>query len=272
MKTFTKIMLILASVLGAIGLICVLVAFAMGFSSTHLMNMVENSHFSFDSDDFHIIFGDDNTSDSKVEIDDTCKGLDIEFAAGIIEISYDDVETIQVNHSNISNLKVDTKNEVLIIKDNMKLGVILGDSEDRKLEIILPKGTSFEDVKLEIGASRATISDISTNQFELKVGAGEAIIENLSVQELDVEAGVGEVDIEIACAEKSYNYEVECGIGSVTIGDKAWNGFGAKQHITNKDAKYHMSIKCGVGQVNMHFLHDRETEICTNTSHRDSHH
>ena len=266
MKTFTKVMLMIAGVLGSVGVICMLVAFAMGLSTSHLMDMVEDGQFSFDSDDFHFSIGGDFDSNSKVQIDEECRGMDIEFAAGLLEIYYDDVKTIQVNHSNIPNLKVETKSGILVIQDDSKLNMGVHNTEGRKLEIILPENTSFEEVSLEIGASKAGISDIVTNHFELEVGAGEASIENLSVQELEVEAGVGKVDIEIAGAEKDYNYDLECGIGKIIVGENSWNGIGAKQRITNEGAKKQMHIKCGVGEVNVHFTREEGTEICMNES------
>ena len=92
MKKFTKIMLILAGVFASIGVICMVVAFAMGLTTTHLWGMVKNGQFSFDMSDIQISGSGNSTTEMKVY--EVCDKMEIEFGAGVLEISYDDVEEI----------------------------------------------------------------------------------------------------------------------------------------------------------------------------------
>lgn len=289
MKIFTKIMLIIAGVFATIGAICMVVAFAMGLTTNHLVDMVQDGRFSFDEGDLHISFDDNDldidldqdmtlesdtqTGDSSVyTIEEVCSSMDIEFGAGILDIRYDDVEYIQLKQTNISNLKVKVKNHTLVISEGADVNVNLDDIEDRSLTILIPKDMKFEEVELEIGASKADIKDILADdisitvgagqaditklvakQLDLEVGAGQATVVQLDVEKLNVEAGMGQVNILLNGVQEDYNYSVECGIGNVVVGTASYGGLGAEQSVKNEGATKEINVECGIGEVVIKF-------------------
>ena len=292
MKTFTKIMLIIAGVFASVGVICMVAAFAMGLTSEHLVDMVQDGRFSFDEGDLHISFGDDAGNDLDVDLDtdidiesnsemkdesiytikEACRGMDIEFGAGVLDICYDDVEYIQVKQTNIPNLKVNLKNDILVITEGSDVNIDLDDIEDRNLIILIPKNMKFEEVELEIGASKADIKDIiskdisitvgagqadvsklTAKEFDLEVGAGQATAVQLDVEKMNVEAGIGQVNIALNGVQEEYNYNVECGIGNVTVGSASYGGLGAEQSIKHEGATKEINIECGIGEVKIKF-------------------
>lgn len=289
MKTFTKIMLILAGILASVGVICMVVAFAMGLTTEHLVDMIQDGRFSFDEGDLHISFDEDDfdidldkdivlESDTQTEdtevytIKESCSSMDIEFGAGVLELCYSDVETIQVKHINIPNLKVKVKNNTLVISEGGDVNVDLDDIEDRSLTILIPKDMKFEEVDLEIGASKADIRDILADdvsitvgagqadvsqivakQFELEVGAGQATVVQLEVDKLNVEAGMGQVNVALNGVQEDYNYTVECGIGNVTVGSASYGGLGAEQSVKHQEATKEINVECGIGEVKIKF-------------------
>lgn len=269
MKKFTKVVLILSGVLGAIGVICMVIAFAMGLTTHSLWIMIENGQFSFDINDLQI--SEPETSMTELKVYDVCEKMEVEFRVGILEISYADVEEIQVKYKNIPNLKVDSSNGTLEICDEEKIGINIENEENRKLEIVLPNDIWLEEVSIEVGAGQAVISDIFAKRLELEVGAGQAIVKNISIEELDVDADVGEVEIEVLGAETDYNYEVECGIGQVDVGSHSWDGIGTEKSIYNDAAKGQMHIVCGVGNVNICFTCDVQNGTCEDPAHNHNH-
>lgn len=283
MKKFTKITLILAGILAAIGLVCVVVAFSRGLTTRTLIQLVRDTHFSFDDEDFHFNIGSigeitntENDSDktSNYEVTEAFQDLDIEFGAGVLEVRYEDVANVQVQEKGISNLKVDVKENTLVIRDNtnINIGVNVDDINDRRLIILIPNGMKFQEVDMEIGASAAEITDLLANeisitvgageadissitakQFELEVGAGKATVAQLTVDELDVEAGLGEVNIALNGVQEEYNYSVECGIGTVVVGENSYSGLGAEQNVKYEGATKRINVECGIGKVKVKF-------------------
>lgn len=236
MKTFTKVILILAGVLSAAGVICMVIAFAMGFSKTHLWGMVEDGQFSFDSGDLQIPLDKDATSEMKIS--DSCDSMEIEFGAGYLEIYYDDVEEIQIKNTNIPNLKAEIEKNTLVIKEKSSksnLGVTINSDNERKLEIILPKDKQFQKVEIEVGAGQAEVSGLMTKSLEVEVGAGQ-------------------VNIDMIGEQTDYNYEIESGVGTVIVGEMSFGGLGAEQNVRNEGATKEIKVECGVGEVRINFV------------------
>ena len=271
MKTFTKIMLILAGVFGTIGVVCVLIAFVMGFSAYDFTEMIENGDLSIKIEDGKLnVFGYDagyiiEYEDSKDDINEEddedvitykaeeCHSMDVKFGAGLLEVHYANVDEIQVKHTNIPNLKVKVKDGTLVVSDRQEISIGMNQVDERKLVIMVPYDFCFEEVKIEVGAGQGQVEQLQAKELELKVGAGQ-------------------LDIEISGAEADYNYNVACGIGQVVVGKHSWEGVGATQNITNDGADCHMNIECGVGQVNMHFTCDAENGICDDESYNHNGH
>ncbi|MBQ8518818.1 MAG: hypothetical protein IJ455_04315 [Agathobacter sp.] len=272
MKIFTRIMLIIAGVLASVGVICMVVAFAMGLTTHDFWDMVEDGKFSISLEDGKLqIFdfkekdiikvdvdekveaGSEDGETTTYEIKETCKNMDIEFGAGILDIYYDDVEYIQVQETNIAGFKVDVKNDTLVIGGGTELEIGIHDVDNRSLKIIIPSEMKFQEVDLEIGASQADIKNIIAEELSITVGAGQATVTRLSVDKLNVEAGVGEVNIALNGVQEEYNYKVECGIGNVVVGNASYGGLGAEQTVKNEGATKEIDVECGIGKVVIKF-------------------
>lgn len=293
MKLFTKICLGLAGFFVGVAAICVIIAFAMGFTTSDFIRMAEEGKFSIKLEDGELRIFDfkeeelikidsDMLVDDDVKVDTDSDGektytiseeysyLDVEFGAGELDIYYDDVESIQVKKENIAGfeLKTDETSNTLSIEGGLNSDM----DSDATLTIIIPRDFRFEEVELEIGASQANIeglladkidiaigagqaniSDLNIKEMKLEVGAGQADVTGLTVETLDVEAGMGQVNIEVNGSEKDYSYNVECGIGNVVIGDRSFGGIGANQNIQQDGSVGKINVECGIGEVRIKF-------------------
>jgi hypothetical protein len=247
MKGFTKIMLIVASILGVIGLASVLIAVVMGFSLSNIKNMIWDGKFSFN---FNTI---GEATSSEKQIEDSCDKMDIKFGAGQLEIYYGDVEEIQVKWKDIPNLKVEVHNGTLSVKEKDGINFNFDSNIDRKMEIIIPRDTQFKKIELEVGAGLANISELNVEKFDLEVGAGQANVSGLSVETFDIEVGAGQINVELGGAENEYNYDVKCGVGNVVIGTTSYSGLGTTQDVKNNGATKDIKVDCGVGEVKIQF-------------------
>lgn len=228
MKGFTKIMLIVASILGVIGLASMLIAVVMGFSLSNIKNMIWDGKFSFN---FNTI---GEATSSEKQIEDSCDKMDIKFGAGQLEIYYGDVEEIQVKWKDIPNLKVEVHNGTLSVKEKDGINFNFDSNIDRKMEIIIPRDTQFK-------------------KIELEVGAGQANVSGLSVETFDIEVGAGQINVELGGVENEYNYDVKCGVGNVLIGTTSYSGLGTTQDVKNNGATKDIKVDCGVGEVKIQF-------------------
>lgn len=243
MKTFTKIAAAIATFFLIIGMICVGAAFAMGLTWGEFVDMAKQGKFS-------IQFGDFDVSNTDTEFEADCENLEIELVAGTLEIYYSDVEHIQVEQEGVKGFKSYMDDKTLHIEGGSKIGI---NQADMNITVILPQNMKFKEVDLEVGAGEAIIDDLNADNVSIEVGAGEAIITGLVVKELQAEVGAGELNLELEGEENDYNYDLECGIGEIQIGDSSYTGLGKEQIKENPGANKKIDLECGVGEILVNF-------------------
>jgi len=291
-RKFTNIMLKIAGVVAVLGAVCMVLAFAMGLTTDHFMQMLRDGRFALAIKDGHIIKyteepineGGANsigivTGESNIEESDEwqffsnedCKSLDVEFGAGVLDIHYDDVEDIQIYHENIKQFKAEVKNGVL--KINTGHEVYIDDADNRQLVIVLPTDMQFnevdldiaaalahidgilaKDVSITIGAGQANVSNITTDYMEMEVGAGAAIVSSLDAKEIEAKCGMGQIELEVTGTQNDYSCDVECGMGEVVVGNHSYGGVGTQHHGDKHEATKHIDVECGMGEVSVKFM------------------
>ncbi len=274
MKTFTKIMLSISGTLFCIGAVCILIAGSMGLNLSVFKQMVNEGKLSFDMNDLNIF--DNNYSDlpleiGRAEITEEITHLEIEYGAGTLTIRYGATDHILIETENVYNFKANVEDQILTIEGNIDINGV-ANTTNSSLTITLPRNTTFEFANLEIGASEATISDLNvgimemeigageaeltdivTDKLSITVGAGEANITNLDAQNFNAEVGIGELNASLVGKETDYNYTIDCGIGSVEIGDTSYDGLGNSTVVEAKEGTRFIVVDCGIGEVDIEF-------------------
>ena len=268
MKKITKIMLIMAGVLTAISMICTVAALAMGLTTERFVKMLQDGKFSIDAGDFHISLGEEGiyefegeVSSTEIqgtkiityEIEEPCTSMDIEYGAGWIIITYDDVEHIEVFFSEGLKPVVKVKNGTLEIKGNTGVGIRDNDLDTSYLGIKIPRNMQFDEIAMELGASQAQIDNLDVEKLVVEIGAGQATMNRLIVDEMKLKVGVGQLDIAMYGWESDYNYRIECGVGEIQIGDTSYSGLASAHEVYDADIEKIIDVECGIGKVNIKF-------------------
>lgn len=136
--------------------------------------------------------------------------------------------------------------------------------------ITVPRDMYFEEVEIDHGAGDITIDNITCSEADFSIGASTMTVNNLSCAYLDLELGAGKAiingsvsqnaDIEVGMGNAvltfarpaTYGYDVECGMGSVTVDGNSYSGF-AQNVAINSNATPFFDIDCGMGSVNLMF-------------------
>lgn len=132
--------------------------------------------------------------------------------------------------------------------------------------------TKYDKVKLEVGAGKLNADTLAVSTHaDIEVGAGAVDVQNLTAKTANVECGVGrmvvkgavESDINAGCGvgslemtldavESDYNYDIDCGLGSVVInGSKRGGLFATAADMVNAGAKGKMRLECGIGKIEL---------------------
>lgn len=244
MNKITKIALVTAGVMAGIGVVCMIISWAMGMTGEQYIDMVEDGKFSFSFGGSKV----DQETEAVMEINDKCSCVEVELSAGSMEIYYGDVESLQIEHEGVNGFEAYVKDETLHIEDDGKLK-----NNEGTIIVVVPKDMRFVEVDLEIGAGEADIDGVIADKVSIEVGAGQANVLNLDAEKLDVEVGTGQLCVELAGNMNDYNYELECGIGEIIIGENSYSGLGSSRTINNIDSVRNIKAECGVGQIQIDF-------------------
>lgn len=231
MKKFTKISLILSGLFAIIGVVSFICALGMGMTWNGLKGIVRNGDLTIqrdDSEEYTRIMDNENYIQATK---DSHSKLDIKLEAGRINLYYGDVEKIQVKHKGIRNFRSKIEGDTLYISSEEN---IISSRSKGVVTIIIPKGTVFKEV-------------------ELNIGAGQADIDELCADKISVEVGAGQISANLVGSEEVYSYSAECGIGEIKIGNSSIGGLGGEKNVTNPGADRQLDIECGVGQIEISF-------------------
>ena len=284
MKRFTKVCLILAAVLAALGMFGVGAGFLLGAKPDqiaqrlHVPNAPVSRSRSSDKDS-SIGDSSEHTYDSSIR----CLELDVNYASVTIGVSEDDRIAVKARNAG-KYFKENVKDgDTLILEDNRPTG-----KSTPELEIMLPE-RMFDDVDLELGAGELTVQKLQAREFSLDMSAGSGSIDTLLTSEdaslnvgvgeltigyfdgsdLELDCGTGQLTITIAGKEQDYNYELECGIGSIDIGGSSYSGLSSERSVDN-GALHTISADCGIGEISLQFTGEHSANHDNETGHHDS--
>lgn len=106
---------------------------------------------------------------------------------------------------------------------------------------------------LEVGAGHMVVGEVSVSgEMDLELSAGMAEVAGAITGDLDLECDMGEVVMRLTGSEEDHSYNVECGMGTVTVGSYDHGGFAAEQSW-NSGKNSTFTINCNMGNVTVTF-------------------
>lgn len=119
--------------------------------------------------------------------------------------------------------------------------------------LYVPEKQKFEEVDCSVGAGVLEIEKLSAGEAEFEVGAGSVVLHELEAdREIAITCGMGSVEMTMSGEKEDYNYELEVGMGTVSIGGSEFGGMAIEKTIENSAPK-NMDIECGMGSVEIYF-------------------
>lgn len=129
-----------------------------------------------------------------------------------------------------------------------------------------------DDIRIDVGSGAVTISQMETRNLTVDIGSGQVTMEDSTVKDsADLDVGVGQVDytgsmmgnldadcsvgamyFKLSGAKEDHNYEVECSMGSVTVGNESFGGMAAKRSIQH-GATSDFELDCSIGEISITF-------------------
>lgn len=149
------------------------------------------------------------------------RSLDVKTDAAAIEL-VSDSDSYYVDYSLINDdIKIDNKDGRLTLehKNHNLFGFNLGD--DSFIKVHVPKGASFDDIKLTGDTGAVKMKDISCSTAWLEADTGTVTLENSTTGDATLTTDTGAVHVTNSTVEKSLNAEADT--GSIKLIDSTLN-------------------------------------------------
>ncbi|MEG1548951.1 MAG: DUF4097 family beta strand repeat-containing protein [Ruthenibacterium sp.] len=196
------------------------------------------------------------------------RGLSLDIDAAVVEIARGSTYSLAVTSGTNYHDKVDEDGIWEIESENNFSNDL---HADIVFQITVPSDIVLDEFEVSLGAGELTAYNLACKKADLEAGAGTMTLTDFSCADgarLNVAAGsivadgtlsgetrikcaLGEVTLNVA-QSADYGYDIECGAGSVRIGDNSFSGL-AKDMKHNKNAADFYKIDCGMGNVNISF-------------------
>lgn len=221
---------------------------------------------------------------------DEVRGLSVNIRKGRLIIQESDSDRIQVSCDSKSHasgqIMVSCGGGEMMIVDN-RTGK--QSRKDITVYLNIPENFRFETAKIELDAGEVEAEcAFAADELTVNAGAGIISLENTQADELSASVGTGEIDMEdgvfrsvyldcgvgtvdmtadiseyakIDCGMgtvdlklvrgiKSANYVLQCGVGSIDIGNSSYSGLSRETWLDN-GASADFELNCGMGAISV---------------------
>ncbi len=310
MKKFAKGSLIAALSMLVIGFVILFVCIIIGGNTLYTSlkdNVLQNegltdllgvNFISFHNGEDLVDFSEDITTysgdheNNKVAASSEILNLDIDFGGGNCIITESSDEFFHISSENAEEFQYYIEGKTLYIAGFMDEALFKVNLSDNNLLLLeIPKGFSFQNIDIELGAGYLEADSLSAgNTINLEIGVGELITYTLLADTLNIELGAGNVEIIEATVQNSdvtirlgnltlngviqkdlsatcgmgnlefylndsmenHNYNIECNMGNLTVDEKSFGGLSQSTKIDNNAASTY-TLECGVGNLTVQF-------------------
>lgn len=321
MKKFAKVSLITAGILAALGCVLCLVSGLLGGrnfiywakNDSRVMEKLDRVANKLDNAFEHVYIGswhfgwdDENpgeltVNDHTVSADDAwetqqsldgVRNLNLMLGAGslVLKEKDDPDGMIDIYVQGKGGCDYRIKEGTLYVEGFKGIKTVGTDISENVITLVIPKGTRFEELDIEVGAGTMEITGVEAIEVDATVGAGVLLLYQVESRELSAEAGAGKVearemisgevsitvsmgegiydgtasgDVEVECdmgriefslreKQEDFNYDIECGMGNVEIGGAEFSGLAREQRMDNHAYREFEAV-CNMGNIVINF-------------------
>lgn len=235
------------------------------------IEFMEGVNISFGIGDFNtdLFLEDEETfTDGTYTVEDSA-ATDLEIVVGVgdLKIKYHEEPFVSLEISDQDKMQCYVQDDTLKIT----AGLVAGISSNSGMTVYLPADKRYNNILIDVDAGNLEVEKLLGEEIDINVAAGQVIVDEIDTYCLNVEVGMGNVEIEgevnqeivIDCGMgqiimelrgkgKDFNYELDCGLGSLSVED-IYTIAGIGDVELDNNASKDMEISVGMGAVNVTF-------------------
>lgn len=247
MKRFTKIALISSGICLTAGIGLCISGVVLGYEPGSILEEYRVKSVSMREGSYEL-------SDTQEYEDVT--SLKVSIGAADCQIVAYDGDMVRVDTDNTRYLKCRNNGRQLIVEygpdDEDGVFQWFGLEDMGFIKIYVPETLELKELDLEGGAANITAENLICQDVEMEIGAGALIYEGSVLRKISADCGAGSVEVIVDGEASDYNYDLECGLGSIEVeGGPEIAGIGDTRIDNKADKK--MELECGLGSIEVSF-------------------
>ncbi len=262
MKRMTKLLLFLALAFGIAGGAFGIVSLCSGFRMEEFRTALADGRFEVDgvtdwADDAGSFMKD--VSAGRINFEETYSDVEsLKLDVGVAKCTLlpsDTKEWKVVGYDVPSRFRCRKSGDTLEVSCRQAFWSFLNfGNKEAEMEIWIPRSQLLKKVQIDAGVGDLYASEESLRCEKLKIdcGVGDCDIWADIEERIEIDGGVGSVELTLVGREEDFNYDIDCGVGSVDVGEHHYSELGSDVKVDN-GADKKIEIDCGVGSVAVKF-------------------
>ena len=110
-----------------------------------------------------------------------------------------------------------------------------------------------EKVTFEVGAGTLQLNDFTVGEVIAEVGMGNLTAGGSIAENAEIDCGMGNVILDLKGKETDYNYNIECAMGNVKVGENKMSNLAAERSVDNGSER-ELDVECAMGNITIDFV------------------
>lgn len=244
MKKFTKVSLAVSGVCLVAGIGLCITGFALGYRPKNILGRYQEKVELVESSTYNFAF--------TQEYEDI-SAINLSVGAADCRIQSYEGDRIRVEAESSGLIDCKKNGEELKISYGDDESLITLAEEDGYIRILIPEDLELDRLKLEGGAANVEVDGLNCKEVDMEVGAGAFSYVGSVSKKITIECDVGTVDLHLEGEMQEFDYELDCGLGSVII-EEGPSIVGIGEERVNNQADKKMELDCGLGSISVTFF------------------
>lgn len=216
--------------------------------------------------------------------------LNIEAGGCVMTIQASQDDSFRVEAGGMRRFQGYVEDGTMVIRGTSIVRTNSGDTFNGWIHLYVPEGYYFEQAALDLGAGSLTVDNLQTGNLGAYVGAGQIVFHELHADQAILDCGMGQLVVDdfysrtvdatvgmgslrltgevterltgecsmgelkatLTGEQTDFNYDLNCGMGELKIGDDSYNGLAQEKQINNNASKT-MELNCSMGSLVVEF-------------------
>lgn len=125
-----------------------------------------------------------------------------------------------------------------------------------EVHITIPRGMVLDQIIVDVGGGSVEIDNFSCRNMDIELQAGSVSFHGDVKEQLLAECQAGSIEGRLAGKKEDFGINVECSVGSVSVGGSTWVGLFMDEELESGRKEKEIELSCDAGSIIINFFEE----------------